>query len=122
MQWTILDFIEKEYDITPRLRAKYADPIKRIEEEDDLPFDEIKCIDGDYLKVVYINDDNYITVIDLLSYRKEDVEKMEPSDFKDTYIAYMQNVTIEEGQLEFLMTTAREYKKTREHKKELVEA
>lgn len=117
---TFKEFIRDRYPIKDKIRALNEDPIKRIMEQDDLPFDKILSVDGVLQKVVYVSEDSYVTVMDLLSYYPEDVEKMDDKDFKDAYFAYMDNIDITDINIENIMAASKEYKNQKQKKDELL--
>lgn len=100
---------------------KLKDPVQRVMEEDDLPCDDVRAVDGQLQKVVYLNTDEYVSVLDLLSNTKEDIEKMPDCDYKSTWLAYMENVHVEDMTLEELVGMSREYKQNQLRRKGMAE-
>ena len=117
---TFKEFIRDKYPIKDKIRSLNEDPIKRIMEQDDLPFDKIISVDGVFQKVVYVSEDSYVTVMDILSYYPEEVAKMEDVDFKEAYFAYMDNIDISDVNIENIMAASKEYKSQKEKKEELL--
>lgn len=114
----ILEYIEEFYPIRDRVERLIKDPYTLVKESDDLPFDEIKYIDGKIQKVVECADGEYIPVFDLLLYDKEDVLKMQDSAFKEMYLAYIDQIDIKSVSIQEIMSAVREYEK---HKADLKE-
>lgn len=117
---TFREYISEMYPIEDKLRAIASDPYTAILENDDLPYDDIRMVDGVLQKVVEISSDSYISIMELLSYDAADVEKMKDEEFKQLYYAYMDNVEVSPLTLERIMSSVREVRKHKEAKKELL--
>lgn len=115
------EYINEYYPIRDKVLRKLKNPVQRVMEMDDLPCDEVRAVDGQLQKVIYINDEEYVPVIDILSYTREDIEKMPSCDFKNAWLAYMENVCTEDVSLEELMSVSREYVKNQCRRKEMAE-
>lgn len=121
IEMTLREYINTIYPIDALIEVIKSDPIKAIMENDDLPYDEIRMYDGVMQKVVELEDGTFIGVMELLSYTKEDVLKLKDEELRNAYFAYMDNVVIEPVTLEYIMSSARELKKRKEQKKEMLE-
>ena len=87
--------------------------IKSIEENDDLPYDAILPADGELRKVVYLNDQEYIAVLDLISYTDEEIEKSANTELKEVYKSYMDEMRVDTVDI----LNAREFiRRYKEHK------
>lgn len=115
------EYIDRYYPIREKVMRKLKDPVQRVMEEDDLPCDDVRAVDGQLQKVVYLNTDEYVSVLDLLSNTKEDIEKMPDCDYKCTWLAYMENVHVEDMTLEELVGMSREYKQNQLRRKGMAE-
>lgn len=114
----ITEFIEKYYPITDKVSARISNPYKRVEEADDLPFDRIGPDEtGAITKLVDIDNDRSISVMDLISYTKEDIDKMNDEPLKNCWEAYMEQVDIEDLNLIDIMESVRMYNKIKSDRK-----
>ena len=118
-----VEFIKNEYpEAIEKIKAYKSDPITRIMESDDLPYDDIRVVEGQLQKVVYLNDDDVITVFDLLTYTKEDIESMKDNEeLKAAYMGYMDLVDITDMTIDNIMKSVQEYKAVKESKGKLLE-
>lgn len=93
---TFREYIEEHYDVRGRIKSLTSDPIKRFIDSDDFPFDFIGQEDGEYVKMLYYaGGDKTIAVLDLLSYRREDLERNGNTELLELYDHYTENVSIE---------------------------
>lgn len=118
---TLKEYIRDYYPIQEKLQIIKNDPIKRIMEQDDLPYDGIVVVDGKLQKVVYSSDDEFIPVLEILSYNKEEVEKSTDTEFKTIWNAYMDNVEVTDLNLETIMAASKEYIENKKRKEALLE-
>lgn len=109
---TFKEYIETKYDVKETIKARTSDPIKAVLDNDDFEFDEIRMVDGELQKVVYINEEEFITVFELLCYSEKDIPNMSP-ELREVYTNYMQDITVEKWSLEALRQSARAYRKER---------
>lgn len=116
---TIKEYIETRFSIDELVASKVGNPVERVLNNDSLPYDDIIYIDGALQKVVEINDSEVITVIELLSYTKDDISKMN-NDIADAYRAYMSLVTVDENDFDILVGLSREYMDNKAKKQELI--
>lgn len=106
----MLDFIETQYPIKDRVKDRLSDPYKRVAEMDSLPYDVIGPDEnGVVTKLIEIDDTTFIPVVELISYSRDDVEKMTDEAFKVAYFAYMDNVDIMDVSFIDLQECAREF-------------
>lgn len=108
-QWTLREFINNCYDITTLVEAKFHDPLKQIMEADCLPCDGIKPVDGTLMKVVFLDDteDEFITVVELLSMDEDDARKHENANMYDIWTTYMSELVIEPLTMDMLINSAK---------------
>lgn len=107
---TIPEFIDERFPIDDLIKEMKSSPIQRILDNDDLPCDDVRFIDGALQKVVEVSADVYVPVTEILSYCKEDVDKMNDVDFKTAYTAYMGLIDVTDVCIESIMSAVREYK------------
>lgn len=117
---TLKEYIRDYHPIKEQVQRKLKSPITLILEQDSLPCDGVKPVDGTLQKIVYISDDEYVPVLDLLSYTKEDIEKLGDEDFKSTWFAYMENVDSDDVDINSIMMASKEYQAAKKRKKELI--
>ena len=111
------DYIEEQYPIKGIIERYTNDPVKRIMDADCFPFDKICMYEGQLQKCVEISADEVISVLDLLSYTKEDAEKVSP-EFFEVYNAYMDNIVMESLDIQDIINISRVYKKQQQENKE----
>lgn len=115
----ILEFIQEQYPIKDRVKERLSDPYKRIAEMDSLPYDVIGPDDnGVVTKLVEIEDNVFMPVVELISYSKADVDKMEDESFKAAYYAYMDNVDVMDVCFADLQECARAFLRNSKKRKE----
>jgi len=119
---TLVEFIKERYPIDDKLEQLKTNPIKRIMESDFLPCDAVKMVDGVFQKVVELSDEQYIPVVELLSYSKEDIEQSNDQELKDVWFAYMDNVTVKDVSFDQIMSASSEFMRLRKKKEELINA
>lgn len=116
---TLKDYIEEQFPID-RLISQYAsDPIARIMNADGLPFDKICVYEGKLQKVVEISEDEYVSVLDLISLEEKDLKGCAP-EFIAVYHAYMDNIELEDVDVLEILNISRNYRKRKEQIKERI--
>lgn len=115
------EYIDKYYPIREKVMRKLKNPVQRVLEMDDLPCDDVRAVDGQLQKIIYVNDEEYVSVVDILSYTKGDIDKMSDCDFKSAWLAYMENVHVEDISIEELMRVSKEYVKNQRQRREMAE-
>lgn len=86
---TFKEFIETKYDIRDRIKTLKSDPIKDFVDSDIFPCDFVGMEDGHMVKMLYYADGSKeISVFDLLSYNKSDIDKIGDKDLSDIYNTY----------------------------------
>lgn len=94
---TILEFITEQYPIRERVQARLEDPYKKIENNDDLPFDKIGPDEfGNITKLVEIEDNRYISVMDIIGYTREEIEHSGDIPLLIAYDTYMSQINLED--------------------------
>lgn len=86
---TFRKFIEEKYDVRQRIMDLKRNPIKSFIESDIFPCDFVDVENGEMIKMLYYaNGSKEIAVLDLLAYRREDIEKTKDSDLLELYDSY----------------------------------
>ncbi len=117
---TIREFIDEYYPIRDIVKRITTDPVTKVMEMDDLPFDEVIEFDGVLQKVVYTSSHIAVPVIELLGTSERDVEKLPDGDeYKELYKIYMENVSVTNIQLEELMGLSKAYLELKQKRREL---
>ena len=115
------EYIDQYYPIREKVMQRLKDPVQRVMEMDDLPCDDVRVVDGQLQKVIYINDEEFVPIVDILSYTREDIDKMADCDFKSAWLVYMENVHVEDISIEELMKVSKEYVKNQRLRREMAE-
>lgn len=115
----ILEFIEKHYPIKHKLEILKADPFKRIANADDLPYDAIGPDEyGNITKLVEVEDDRYISVFDLLSYERDELETSKDTALLNVYDIYMEQIDLKDVNIMDIMASAKRHKEKLDRDKE----
>lgn len=86
---TFREFIETKYDVRERINQLRSNPIKDFIDSDIFPCDFVDIENGEMIKMLYYaNGTKDIAVLDLLSYRREDLVKLNNKDLLELYDAY----------------------------------
>lgn len=94
---TITDYIKEKYPIESVLRSKFSDPIKRVENEDSIPFDYIGYDEeGNLCKLIEVEPMRAIPVHELLSYHRKDIEELNDPALLNVYDNFMEQVDIKD--------------------------
>lgn len=117
---TFEDYIEEMYPIKSKVEAIRKDPIREVLENDFLPYDDICVFEGELQKVVETSKGDIIPVLDLLSYSKEDVEKMNDPAFKEVWEGYMDCVNVEDFNIQNILNIASTYRQNKQKKAEML--
>ena len=116
---TILEFIEQQYPIKQRVQERLQDPYKRIADSDDLPYDIIGPDEfGNVTKLVEIDNDRYISVMELIGYTQEEIDKSDDAALATAYEAYMSQVDFEDLNILDIMESVRMHANTVRRRKE----
>ena len=118
----LVEFIDEYYPIDEKIKQYEADPFKRIMDNDDLPYDDIRMYEGKLQKVVYLSDDEVIPVFELLSYTAEDIKKLNNAELSSVYNAYMDNIDVTDMTIEEIMSAVQDYSRAKENKERLLNA
>ena len=114
---TIVDYIKEYYPIADRVEVLLSDPYKLIENADDLPYDKIGMDDdGNLTKLVCIDDERTISVLDLISLSEKETED-DPA-LKSVYEIYMQQIEIEQVNITDILACTKEYKRVKQQQEE----
>lgn len=91
----ILEFIREQYPIRDKVAARLSNPYDRVANNDDLPYDIIGPDEsGHVTKLVEVDDDRFISVVDLISYSREDVLAMNDAPLLAVWDNYMDQIDI----------------------------
>ena len=118
---TLREFVKDVYHIENRLRLMKLDPVKQVMERDDLPYDEIKMVDGVLQKVIMLDDTEFIPILDLLTLTKEDVESIKDEEFKAAYNGFMDNVDVTVIDVQNIINSINELDSMQDKKNKLLE-
>lgn len=93
----IVGFIESQYPIKDKVRTRLENPYKRIEAMDDLPYDKIGPDEyGTITKLVEVDEDRYISVMELIGMTKDEVAKSDDTALQNVWEAYMSQIDLED--------------------------
>ena len=100
MTMTFRRFIETKYDIRERVAILKSDPTKEFINSDIFPFDFIEIENGEMIKMIYYaGGKKDIAVLDLLSYKRDDLVKLGDKDLLEIYDSYTKNFDFESSDL-----------------------
>lgn len=115
---TLKSYIEEQFPIDKIIEQYNSDPIAKIMEADCLPYDKICMYDGKLQKVVEISEDEVVPVFDLVSLTEADITQY-PTEFKEVYKAYMDNIEIEDVNVMEILDISRRYRSSKEQKRSM---
>lgn len=116
----IRQFIDKYYPMKEKLEQMRGDPILAVNEKDDLPYDAIMVVEGTLQKVVEVSEDTYVPVTELLSFNRDDVEKLASKEYLETWDAYMDQIDMSDMSIKQIIDAATVYRKERARLKEVM--
>lgn len=91
----ILEYIETQYPIRDKVAAKLEDPYERVANNDDLPYDVVGPDEsGRVTKLVEVDDDRFISVVDLMSHSREDIIALNDAALLVVWENYMSQIDI----------------------------
>lgn len=106
----IIGFIETQYPIKDKVKARLENPYKRIEAMDDLPYEKIGPDEfGNITKLVEVEENRYISVVELIGMTKEEVMKSNDLPLQTTWEAYMSQIDLEDINIIDIMDSVRQY-------------
>lgn len=107
---TIIQFIEEQYPIKDKVKGRLEDPYKKIANADDLPYDVIGPDDnGVVTKLVEVEDNRYISVMDLISMTADEVNRTGDQALISVWGAYMEQIDLEDLNLLDIMESVKKY-------------
>ena len=107
---TILEFIQTQYPIKERVKGRLEDPYKKIANADDLPYDVIGPDENGVLtKLVEVEENRFISVMDLISMTADEVNKTNDPALITVWNAYMEQIDLEDMNLLDIMDSVRRY-------------
>lgn len=114
---TILQFIVDHYPIQDRIKACFNNPYQLIESSNDLPFDKIgPDQDGNITKLVVIDDERVISVLDLISLSAFEMEN-DPA-LQEIHEIYMQQVDVNDVNFANIMESIQLYRASQARRQE----
>ena len=120
----IVGFIESQYPIKDKVRTRLENPYKRIEAMDDLPYDKIGPDEyGTITKLVEVDEDRYISVMELIGMTKDEVVKSEDTALQNVWEAYMSQIDLEDLNIIDIMECVKQHQnivRTREEQLSLL--
>lgn len=106
----IVGFIESQYPIKDKVRTRLENPYKRIEAMDDLPYDKIGPDEyGTITKLVEVDEDRYISVMELIGMTKDEVVKSDDTALQNVWEAYMSQIDLEDLNIVDIMECVRQH-------------
>lgn len=100
----IIEFIETQYPIKDRVKARLEDPYARIANMDDLPYDVIGPDEnGQITKLVEIDDERTISVMDLIGMSEDEVTKTNDEALIGVWKVYMSQIDLEDMNIADIM-------------------
>lgn len=106
----ILEYIEVHCPIRDKVRVKLENPYKRIEESNDLPFDKIGPDESGHItKLVEIEDNRYISVMDLIGMTKEEVDATQDLALQTVYSIYMSKIDMKDMNIIDILECVKQY-------------
>lgn len=115
----ILEFITTQYPIRDKVMSKLSNPYDRVANNDDLPYDLIgRDESGHVTKLVEVEENRFISVVDLLSYSREDVDKLNDPALMNVWENYMASIDICDMNIVDILECTRTHQKSVERRAE----
>lgn len=115
----ILEFIETQYPIRERVASRLTDPYDRVANSDDLPYDIIGPDDtGHFTKLIEVEDNRFISVVDLISYSREDVERTGDTALYQVWVNYMSQIDLRDMNITDILECVRTHTSVVNRRKE----
>lgn len=93
----ITDFIREQYPIRDKIAVRLSNPYDKVANNDDLPYDTIGTDEsGHVTKLVEVEEDRFISVVDLISYTRKDVEQMNDPALLTVWENYMDQIDVQD--------------------------
>ncbi len=93
----ITDFIREQYPIRDKVLAMLSNPYDRVANNDNLPYDVIGPDEsGHVTKLVEVDEDRFVSVVDLISYSKEDVIALNDPALLTVWTNYMDKIELQD--------------------------
>lgn len=93
----IIEFIEQQYPIRDKVASRLVDPYERVANNDDLPYDVVGPDEsGRLTKLVEIEDNRFISVVDLISLSAEDVAALNDPPLLTVWENYMSQIDMQD--------------------------
>ena len=104
----ILEFIREQYPIRDRILSRLSDPYEKVANDDSLPYDLIGPDDDGHLtKLVEIDDERTIAVVDLISYTREDVVQLNDEALLNVWDNYMCQIDLQDLNIADILESVR---------------
>jgi hypothetical protein len=111
---TFKNFIETKYDVRERIADLKSNPLKSFIDSDIFPCDFVDVENGEMVKMLYYaNGAKDIAVLDLLSYRREDLVRLKDQDLLDLYDTYTEQFDFDDSMDLTKLSSIREESLTR---------
>lgn len=115
----ILQFIETQYPIKDKVAAKLVDPYDRVANNDDLPYDVIGPDEsGHFTKLVEVDDSRFVSVVDLISYSREDVVAMNDPAMLVVWENYMSQIDLKDLNITDILDCVKAHRDVVERRRE----
>lgn len=114
----ILEFIEQQYPIKERVLERLTDPVKRIAESDDLPYDKIGPDEnGVVTKLVEVDDNRYVSVDELIGYTRDELVSSQDQALLEAFDAYMSQIDLTDLNIIDILECVRTHKEINDKRK-----
>lgn len=115
----ILEFIQTQYPIRDKVASRLVDPYERVANNDDLPYDVIGPDDsGHVTKLVEVDDDRFVSVVDLISYSREDLLALNDAALMQVWENYMGQIDLRDMNITDIMDCVRTHRTVVSKRKE----
>lgn len=116
----ILEFIETQYPIRDKVAAKLVDPYDRVANNDDLPYDVIGPDEsGHFTKLIEVDDNRMVSVVDLISYSREDVLAMNDPAMLVVWDNYMSQIDLKDINITDILDCVKTHREVVKQREEL---
>ena len=106
----ILEFIETQYPIKDKVKVRLENPYQRIANSDDLPYDKIGPDEfGNVTKLVEVEDNRFISVMDLISMSADEVAAQKDIALQVVWDAYMSQIDLQDINIIDIMESVKHY-------------
>lgn len=115
----IREFIDQQYPIKDILKVRLSNPIKAVMERDNLPYDKIGLDEnGNLTKMVEVDDDHYMPVVELISYTPEEIKSTSNENLRVVYNSYMAMIDLQDVEIADIMASARKHEEIKRRREQ----